>query len=261
MITNAHAGSVVALVLAAGWVRTPDRDPARPAPGPTMGTWLRERFPEHVDVAVMLGDGRFVGDDGHLVRDDARTGRTGSCGSTVSSSRVRSSAVREVVCFTGRPHLHLTTWRAGRSRLRSAGGESGATAGCGGQRGVRGWRVWSGARGAGADEVRERLLAMRAEALDRAVGLGAAKSNLVEASWGANIDDEHDPEGQTIAFERAQVDALAADVRRRLAEVDAALDGLEAGTYGTCAVGGEPIDPERLRARPTATTCVEHAVP
>ncbi|MCR6704671.1 MAG: hypothetical protein NVV66_08235 [Cellulomonas sp.] len=125
MITNAHAGSVVALVLAAGWVRTPDRDPARPAPGPTMGTWLRERFPEHVDVAVMLGDGRFVGDDGHLVRDDARTGRTGSCGSTVSSSRVRSSAVREVVCFTGRPHLHLTTWRAGRSRLRSAGGEVG----------------------------------------------------------------------------------------------------------------------------------------
>ncbi|WP_141371709.1 TraR/DksA C4-type zinc finger protein [Cellulomonas gelida] len=26
-------------------------------------------------------------------------------------------------------------------------------------------------------------------------------------------------------------------------------------------MGGEPIDPERLRARPTATTCVEHAVP
>ncbi|GEK18403.1 hypothetical protein CPE01_21360 [Cellulomonas persica] len=114
-------------------------------------------------------------------------------------------------------------------------------------------------RGPEADEVRARLLAMRADALDRAVGLGAAKSDLVEASWGANIDDEHDPEGQTIAFERAQVDALAADVRRRLAEVDAALDRLAAGTYGTCVVGGEPIDPERLRARPTATTCVEHA--
>ncbi len=115
--------------------------------------------------------------------------------------------------------------------------------------------------GAGADEVRARLLAMRAESLDRAAGLGAAKSDLVEASWGVNIDDEHDPEGQTIAFERAQVDALAADVRRRLAEVDAALDRLEAGTYGTCVVGGEPIDPERLRARPTATTCVAHAGP
>ncbi|UJP40193.1 TraR/DksA family transcriptional regulator [Cellulomonas palmilytica] len=109
------------------------------------------------------------------------------------------------------------------------------------------------------DELRARLLALRAEALERASGLGAAKSDLVEASWGANIDDEHDPEGQTIAFERAQVDALASDVRQRLADVDAALDRLAAGTYGVCAVGGEPIDRERLLARPTATTCVAHA--
>lgn len=113
----------------------------------------------------------------------------------------------------------------------------------------------------GVEDVRARLLALRAEAVERAAGLGAAKSDLVAASWGANIDDEHDPEGQTIAFERAQVDALATDARLRLAEVDAALDRLAAGTYGTCAVGGEPIDPARLLARPTATTCVEHAQP
>ena len=34
---------------------------------------------------------------------------------------------------------------------------------------------------------------------------------------------------------------------------------LAAGTYGTCEVCGEPIDPARLEARPTATTCVRHA--
>ena len=34
---------------------------------------------------------------------------------------------------------------------------------------------------------------------------------------------------------------------------------LDDGTYGTCAVGGEPIPAERLAARPTATTCVAHA--
>ncbi|KMM46772.1 hypothetical protein CWIS_03150 [Cellulomonas sp. A375-1] len=113
----------------------------------------------------------------------------------------------------------------------------------------------------GVEDVRARLLALRAEAVERAAGLGATKSDLVAASWGTNIDDEHDPEGQTIAFERAQVDALATDARLRLAEVDAALDRLAAGTYGTCAVGGEPIDPARLLARPTATTCVEHAQP
>ncbi len=56
--------------LAAAWVRTPDRDPARPAPWPTMGAWLRSRFPEHVDVEAMLAEGRFVADDGRPVRDD-----------------------------------------------------------------------------------------------------------------------------------------------------------------------------------------------
>lgn len=114
-------------------------------------------------------------------------------------------------------------------------------------------------RGCVPDEVRARLAALRADALDQLRGLGLAKSDLVEAVRGANVDDEHDPEGQTIAFERAQVDALASEARRRLEEVDAALARLEDGTYGTCVVGGEPIDPARLVARPTATTCVAHA--
>ncbi len=35
-----------------------------------MGAWLRQRFPEHVDVDAMLADGRFVDDDGRAVRDD-----------------------------------------------------------------------------------------------------------------------------------------------------------------------------------------------
>lgn len=35
-----------------------------------MGAWLRQRLPEHVDVAGMLAQGRFVDEDGHAVRDD-----------------------------------------------------------------------------------------------------------------------------------------------------------------------------------------------
>ena len=46
---------------------------------------------------------------------------------------------------------------------------------------------------------------------------------------------------------------------KRLAEIDAAEERLAAGTYGVCVVGGEPIDPARLDARPTATTCLAHA--
>ncbi|GIG38810.1 TraR/DksA family transcriptional regulator [Cellulomonas phragmiteti] len=106
---------------------------------------------------------------------------------------------------------------------------------------------------------RELLLALRADALGRLTGLGDAHRDVVDAARGANVDDEHDPEGATIAFERAQLEALAAGAHQRLTEVDAALARLAAGTYGTCAVGGEPLDDARLEARPTATTCVAHS--
>lgn len=109
------------------------------------------------------------------------------------------------------------------------------------------------------DEVRRRLLRLRAAVEARLAGVTTSRSDVVDAARGANVDDEHDPEGATIAFERAQLEALAGDARTALAEVDAALDRLADGTYGTCAVGGEPIPAERLAVRPTATTCVQHA--
>lgn len=57
--------------LSAAWVRTPDRDRTRPdLDWPTMGAWLRTRLPEHVDVAAMLADQRFVDEDGRVVLDD-----------------------------------------------------------------------------------------------------------------------------------------------------------------------------------------------
>ncbi|MCC2322574.1 TraR/DksA family transcriptional regulator [Cellulomonas xiejunii] len=106
---------------------------------------------------------------------------------------------------------------------------------------------------------RELLLALRADTLGRLTGLGDARQEVVDAARDANVDDEHDPEGATIAFERAQLQALGDAARRRLAEVDAALARMDAGTYGRCAVGGETIDDARLEARPTATTCVGHS--
>jgi DnaK suppressor protein len=84
-------------------------------------------------------------------------------------------------------------------------------------------------------------------------------SGIVAASADSNADDEHDPEGATIAFERSQVTSMITRTRRRLAEVEAALVRLEAGTYGRCEVCGDPIGAGRLEARPTARTCVGHA--
>jgi DnaK suppressor protein len=82
---------------------------------------------------------------------------------------------------------------------------------------------------------------------------------VVDASKQSNADDEHDPEGATIAFERQQVAALLEQARRRLADVDAAVTAVEAGTYGRCETCGRPIAPERLAVRPTARTCIDCA--
>lgn len=109
-----------------------------------------------------------------------------------------------------------------------------------------------------SEDPRARLAAERDALLARAERLGADMTALVDASRDSNADDEHDPEGQTIAYERSQLAALTDRTREHLAEVDAALARVAAGTYGTCEVCGEPIDPERLEARPTATTCVPH---
>jgi DnaK suppressor protein len=47
--------------------------------------------------------------------------------------------------------------------------------------------------------------------------------------------------------------------RSEVARIDAALARMEAGTYGTCASCGEPIDPRRLDAAPFAVQCADCA--
>ncbi|HWJ10332.1 MAG TPA: TraR/DksA C4-type zinc finger protein [Nocardioides sp.] len=112
---------------------------------------------------------------------------------------------------------------------------------------------------AAVDDVRGRLEAEREEAVRRLAGLTGQFDEVVAASRDTNADDEHDPEGATIAFERSQLAALVAQVRERVADVDAALDRLAAGTYGVCEVCGQPIPEARLEVRPTARTCVSCA--
>jgi DnaK suppressor protein len=74
---------------------------------------------------------------------------------------------------------------------------------------------------------------------------------------GANSDDEHDPEGSTLAFERARISALLSQDRSYLEEIERAQDRLADGTYGTCEHCGAAIPRERLAARPGARVCVQ----
>ncbi|MEV4642953.1 TraR/DksA C4-type zinc finger protein [Actinoplanes sp. NPDC049548] len=104
--------------------------------------------------------------------------------------------------------------------------------------------------------VRDELLRLRARAEAEAASLAQDLEALFLASRGSNADDEHDPEGATIGFERAQLTALLAVARERLADVDDALRRVAAGTYGVCERCGEPIGDERLAARPFARFCM-----
>ncbi|KRB78607.1 DNA-binding protein [Nocardioides sp. Root190] len=103
---------------------------------------------------------------------------------------------------------------------------------------------------------RHRLEQQRDQTLRRLADLTDDFDAVVAASRDTNADDEHDPEGATIAFERSQVDALVRQARHHLTEIDDALARLEAGTYGTCESCGQPIAAARLEARPAARTCV-----
>lgn len=103
---------------------------------------------------------------------------------------------------------------------------------------------------------RERLAAERAGTQARIAALSRDFDEIVEANALVAVDDEHDPEGSSTAFERAHVATLLARAREHLTELDRALDRLERGDYGRCEVCGGPIPEERLEARPAATTCV-----
>ena len=104
-----------------------------------------------------------------------------------------------------------------------------------------------------------RLEAEREQTVRRLASLTDDFESIVAASKDTNADDEHDPEGTTIAFERSQVSTLVRQAQRHLAEIDAAVERLAAGTYGICERCGQPIGEGRLEARPTARTCISCA--
>jgi DnaK suppressor protein len=106
------------------------------------------------------------------------------------------------------------------------------------------------------ESTRTALERLRDETRAEIATLDADLHALFEASRDDNADDEHDPEGATIAYERAQLTAVLEAARAQLAAVNDALSRLDAGTYGRCESCGKPIAAERLEIRPFATTCV-----
>jgi RNA polymerase-binding transcription factor DksA len=106
------------------------------------------------------------------------------------------------------------------------------------------------------NSVHHRLNAERTSTLHRIASLTRQFDAIVESSALTTNDDEHDPEGSTVAFERAQVGTLLAGAKRHLIAVDQAVTRFLNGSYGVCERCGQAIAQERLAALPAVETCI-----
>src|SRR5207237_6831207 len=83
-------------------------------------------------------------------------------------------------------------------------------------------------------EAEARLTAEHVATARRITSMTAELGAVSAAAVGSNLDDEHDPEGSTIAFEREQLAALRAHAQIHLIEVDDALARLHDNRDGHC---------------------------
>ncbi|WP_051944123.1 TraR/DksA family transcriptional regulator [Streptacidiphilus rugosus] len=107
-----------------------------------------------------------------------------------------------------------------------------------------------------SETARERLTLHQAEVRSRIAAMEREYRTVVEANALVAVDDEHDPEGSSTAFERAHLAALLERGRQDLEQLNEAMRRVEDGSYGRCEACRAPIPAERLEIRPAATHCV-----
>lgn len=108
-------------------------------------------------------------------------------------------------------------------------------------------------------QIEEALHLDRSATLARRERLVGDLHDVVLAAADVATDDEHDPEGATIAYERSRTQALISQADNHLREISIALERLRAGSYGSCETCGRIIGPDRLEARPVVRTCISCA--
>ena len=87
-------------------------------------------------------------------------------------------------------------------------------------------------------------------------GLRAQLGEIFDTQASDPPDDEHDIEGSSVGFERAQVTAWLGRAEVRLADLDAALARVDGDSYGVCETCGAQIGADRLEALPETRTCI-----
>ncbi len=85
------------------------------------------------------------------------------------------------------------------------------------------------------------------------------RAQLAELGFGEEGGLKYDSnfaDTSQVTAERGEAEALAGQLRDALAEVEAAIERLEKGTYGHCERCGQPISSARLEAKPAARRCI-----
>jgi DnaK suppressor protein len=81
----------------------------------------------------------------------------------------------------------------------------------------------------------------------------------LDSSGELSTYDNHPGDLGTETFERGRDQAVDETIEEQLAQINQALDLIEAGSYGLCKICGSEMPFERLQALPYVTTCIEHA--
>jgi RNA polymerase-binding protein DksA len=84
---------------------------------------------------------------------------------------------------------------------------------------------------------------------------GSISDELGELAEGGT--DNHLADTATAMYDRELDEGLEEGARDTLAEIDAALQRIEDGTYGICEVCGKPIGADRLKALPWTRLCID----
>lgn len=110
------------------------------------------------------------------------------------------------------------------------------------------------------DRFRERLLDERKRVQAAIENLHAESPGSLEDETGELVNsssDNHMADTATETFDRELSDTLHDNSGAVLTAIDAALERIDQGTFGTCIRCGKPIAPERLEALPYAELCID----
>ena len=104
---------------------------------------------------------------------------------------------------------------------------------------------------------RAALLSEREALTGQAKRLEDEANALLDDGETGDVKFDEGAEGDGMAVERDRDLMLSAQARETVAEIDAALERIAAGTYGYSVQSGRPIPHDRLEAIPWATLLVE----